>query len=114
MRRIDWECPECGLVISGITPPQECPACGELGELFEPVEYDMDDDEWLEEELEEEVDDESDIDEVDAVVEEDEDEVDLDEEDQAILRAVHEVFGLDEEDDEDEDIDLDLDLEEFE
>lgn len=32
-----YQCPMCGLVWDGNTPPQKCPQCGTLGQSFKPV-----------------------------------------------------------------------------
>ncbi len=33
-----WICPVCGYIHYGSEPPDECPVCGTLKELFEPYE----------------------------------------------------------------------------
>ena len=39
-----WECPECGYLCRGYSAPEECPACGEQGTLFQ--EYEVESDDW--------------------------------------------------------------------
>ena len=40
----EWECPDCGYIWHGYAAPDECPACGEHGSLFEPCT--LVDDDW--------------------------------------------------------------------
>jgi len=78
--RREWECPECGLVVRGYCPPDQCPGCGEP--FCDLAVYDLTEaDDWLE-------DDDDDLD--DAL----EDDLDEDPESDDALDALRAALGL--------------------